>query len=451
MKEKRRCSWMTIVVVIFTVVMLASFAYARKEPTAGKAEEKIVINIWWWGEEEKPGIKNWLNETIVSYKKAHPNIDIVPVLQTVDTVQSAFRTAAAAKDPDVGPDIQFFWPGIWLMIDVWNGYVEPVENVFPQSFLDKLNISKEVKYDGKTWAIPWYTLNWPIVYNKKMFKAADLDPENPPTTADELILACEKLKKAGYTPIGVGTKDGYFMNWWLNNFGFQGFDSLYDIMDLFANGDVDDPRVRSIFQPLYTLYTRGYFNKNATSLSIYEGNETFKAREVAMTICVFPDWIREMGDEEVGVMLPPVYGEGYLADKGVAVTSQTFGISSWSVHKKEAADFIMFMMSSERSKPMYEACHAIHARKDFDPSVLETQMERDMYGWIRRFPDNGSAENFFPEKVVYEGFNPAAQLIFSENYTVGQCIEFLKNTVEEWRALSPEEVRNYSAWSNQYR
>jgi ABC-type glycerol-3-phosphate transport system substrate-binding protein len=237
------------------------------------------------------------------------------------------------------------------------------------------------------------------------------------------------------------------MNWWLNNFGLQGFDSIGELMEFYVNEDPDDPRLRTIFEPLYELYSEGYCNDNATSLSIYEGNELFKSEDCAITLCVFPDWIREMGDDTVGVMLPPIYGSGDKADECVAVTSQTFGISSWSEHKEESADFLMFMMSKERTEPMYEACHAIHARKDFDPSILETQMEKDLYEWIQGHPDNGSAENFFPEKVVYEGLNPAAQLIFSSGYDVDQCVEFVKDVVEEWRALNPEEVDNFAKWS----
>jgi ABC-type glycerol-3-phosphate transport system substrate-binding protein len=337
------------------------------------------------------------------------------------------------------------------MVDVWNGALTPASDLFPKSFLDQLNVSKEVRYDGKIWAIPWYTLNWPMVYNKKMFAAAGLNPQDPPARLQQLLEACERLKSSGVTPIGVGTKDGYSFQWFLNNFGLQNFDSLGEMMALFADGDVNDARVKDVFGLLHRLYRAGYYNGNATSLSIYEGNETFKARETAMTICVFPDWIRDMGDEEVGVMYPPVYGTGRLADKSVAVTSQTLGISSWSKKQREAADFLMFFMSKERSPALYAACHAIHARKDFNAGVLETEMERTMHSWIQRFPDNGSAENFFPEKVVYEGFNPAAQLVFSDNYSPEQCMADVEKVVNEWRTLSPAEVDNYRAWSEDLR
>ena len=110
-------------------------------------------------------------------------------------------------------------------------YIEPVDNLYPKEFLDQLNIIKEEKYDGKIWGIPWYAVQQPITYNKTMFAKAGLDPENPPSTWAEFMNACEKLKSIGVTPYGLGTKDAWYMAWWLDGFGLQGFNSLGDMVD----------------------------------------------------------------------------------------------------------------------------------------------------------------------------------------------------------------------------
>ena len=316
--------------LISLFVVSTIFIGVAETATAG---EKITLNMWWWGETEKPGAKKWLEETIKFYQTEHPNIKIATVLQTVDEVQSAFRTAARAKDPGIGPDIQFFWPGVYCLADVWSGSVAPMEDYVPEEFLNQLTISKEYIFDGKVWTMPWYTLNWPITYNKHMFADVGLDPESPPRMWEEFVDACERLKSGGYTPIGVGTRDGYFMNWWLNNMGFQEFNNYGELQNLFSDGDVDDSRMRSIFEKTYELRKKGYYNENATSLNLYEGFELQKSEDCAMSVNTFPDWIREMGDKKIGVMLPPIFGKGKLRDKGVAVSSQSFGISSWSVYK----------------------------------------------------------------------------------------------------------------------
>ena len=109
----------------------------------------------------------------------------------------------------------------------------------------------------------------------------------------------------------------------------------------------------------------------------------------------------------------------------------------------------MFMMSKERTEPFYKACHAFNARKDFDTNILETQMEKNLFSWIQDNPGGGNAENFIPEKIVYEGLYPAGQLIYSDNYTVDQCIKLIQKTVDEWKTLSPEQVDNFAKWSEE--
>ena len=54
------------------------------------------------------------------------------------------------------------------------------------------------KTQGKTWGIPFQRSTIVMYYNKDLFRAAGLDPENPPATWDELISAGKKLtKKSG--------------------------------------------------------------------------------------------------------------------------------------------------------------------------------------------------------------------------------------------------------------
>jgi multiple sugar transport system substrate-binding protein len=432
-----------------TVAESTAVEATEAESEESAPEEEIVLNMWWWGETEKPGLKDWLDQTISLYKESHPNITIVPLLQNVDNLQTAFRTAAAAKDPVVGPDIQFFWPGAYMMPDVWNGYVEPLNDLMPQEFFDELKVLKEEIYDGKIWGVPWYAIQMPVCYNKTMFKNAGLDPENPPKTWEEFLDACEKLKASGVTPFGVGTKDGWFMAWWLNDYGAQGFDSIGDLQSTFVEGNVDNPGIRAIYEPMHDLWNKGYCNENATSLAHYEGFELLKSEDVAMTICIFPDWIRDMGDEKIGIMRPPIHGTGKMAQTGesTGVSFQTMGITSWSAHKQEAADFIMFMMSKERGEAQYDMSGAICARKDFDTSILKTQMEKSLYNWTQEYPYVGNVECFIPEKIAYEGLYPAAQLIHAENYTVDQCIEYLQNVVTEWKTISPEQVESFTKWS----
>ena len=56
---------------------------------------------------------------------------------------------------------------------------------------------------GKTWGIPFQRSTIVMYYNKDAFRAAGLDPENPPATWDELSAAGKKLTKADGSQWGV--------------------------------------------------------------------------------------------------------------------------------------------------------------------------------------------------------------------------------------------------------
>src|SRR3954469_22058136 len=49
------------------------------------------------------------------------------------------------------------------------------------------------EYRGKTWALPIVPASTALVFNKRLFEQAGLDPEKPPTTIEELDAYAQKL------------------------------------------------------------------------------------------------------------------------------------------------------------------------------------------------------------------------------------------------------------------
>ena len=69
--------------------------------------------------------------------------------------------------------------------------------------------------DGVLQAMPFATSNPILYFNKKAFEKAGLDPNQAPTTLDELRATAEKLKAAGY-PFGLSLKqDAWYPEEWL--------------------------------------------------------------------------------------------------------------------------------------------------------------------------------------------------------------------------------------------
>ena len=44
-----------------------------------------TLTVWWLGNQEIPGIEDWMKESVEQYQKLYPNIKVKTVLQPVDT------------------------------------------------------------------------------------------------------------------------------------------------------------------------------------------------------------------------------------------------------------------------------------------------------------------------------------------------------------------------------
>src|SRR5512134_878231 len=82
-----------------------------------RARAAAELAMWWWGEQELPGLQGFVDEAVKSYSAA----TVKPMLQDTAVVISQFQTAAAAGE---SPDIQFLWNGIYHMESVWLGYLQ---------------------------------------------------------------------------------------------------------------------------------------------------------------------------------------------------------------------------------------------------------------------------------------------------------------------------------------
>ena len=85
--------------------------------------------MWWWGEQELPGLQAFVEDSVKNYK----NATVKTMLQDTAVVISQFQTAAAAHK---GPDIQYLWNGIYHMESVWLGYLRPLDGLVSADVLD---------------------------------------------------------------------------------------------------------------------------------------------------------------------------------------------------------------------------------------------------------------------------------------------------------------------------
>ncbi|RCI76374.1 extracellular solute-binding protein [Pseudomonas aeruginosa] len=159
-------------------------------------------------------------------------------------------TAAQIK----GPDIQE-WGELGLLADLNAVAAEGKwDSLLPKQ------VAQIMKYDGDYVAVPInvHRVNW-LYINPEVFKKAGA---TPPTTLDELFVAADKLKAAGFTPLAHGSQpwqDGtVFENLVLSKMGPEGYRKAFVEQD---KATLTGAQMVEVFAALKKL--RGYVDADA--------------------------------------------------------------------------------------------------------------------------------------------------------------------------------------------
>jgi multiple sugar transport system substrate-binding protein len=183
------------------------------EKEAEKPKEVVELDFWtFWGSETRRPI---IEKIVEDFNNSQDGIVVKHTFLPWGDIWTKATAAIAAGDP---PDI--------VVQDINNGPTRAANGQATNlaEFAERDNVQewfypelwKTVLYEGDPYAIPFNTDTRFLFYNKDAFRDAGLDPENPPSTWDELEEAAIALdKKSGdrYERIG------FYPLW--GNFGYD--------------------------------------------------------------------------------------------------------------------------------------------------------------------------------------------------------------------------------------
>jgi raffinose/stachyose/melibiose transport system substrate-binding protein len=405
------------------------------------------LTYWYWAESDAPGANKWMNAMIAKYQQLHPKVHIKLVLQSTDTLIGAFKTASQTKK---GPDIATQWATLPVLTPAWTGASVPISDYIPKSETDNWVGTQENMSDGKLWGMPIYLLGVPFVWNKQMFKSAGLDPAQPPATFDELLSACTKLKAKGFTPIGMGNKDGYTGNWLFALYGKQQLDDIGELQDaMLGKAKFSDPKYSGFYAEIEKLRTSGCFNNDISSLDLNQGWQLFPRKKAAMSWTTDGNalaWAKQLGAKTVGVGHTPKLGSGQLADTYDTTQSSSAFITSWSDHKKAAATFLAWLHGAPQLKAWYDATGVFPADKRFAESNITDPTARQLFELDKQ--PSVWPENYLPPQVDQNADLPAGQMITSGSGTPAKAAALWDQVIQQWKTQHPDEFQHYEQWAN---
>ena len=382
---KKSLIWLFVIAMVVTMMISFSLAGCKKaaaieEETAAveeaqeeAAEEEVAaaepVNLIFWDfgnygvaalQEGSPKEEWYIYKAIARFEDKNPGITIELTYQPGENSTEMLTAAAMSKE---GPDIVSLWGGTYVtsikdsLLDL-KDYFTPEEIAVVQGW-------ENHAVDGKYYGAPILTDSTGIFYNKSIFKDAGIDPENDyDGTYDGLLALCEKLKNAGITPLIAGASDG-----WGNSF-IEGsiFASQYapgtveKTMAEIVAGEKNfatTPEMVAAFQADQDLYTKGYYNNDASTITQAEACTLFLSGGGAMmpngmgTLAAF----RKALGEDLGLLpMPSLKADspGFGVTIG-ALGTNALAATNYGKHPVESTNFIRFMRTYEEEKEYVKA------------------------------------------------------------------------------------------------
>ncbi|WP_394925389.1 ABC transporter substrate-binding protein [uncultured Robinsoniella sp.] len=219
---------------------------------------------------------DWLPELI---KEKYPNINVEVEQLPTDQYKQTVRLKFASGQ---GPDIFTWWAGLQAKDLVDAGYVKDLSG-FSQLGKFKKEIADSYVFDDKNYGIPLGSSFLTTWYNKEAFDKAGI--VQMPENWDQFLECCEKLKAAGYTPITMGDKQSFVVQFGVYQIGAsQIYGDNMDFDSQLFTGETkftDDCWVNTI-DKYKTLYDKGYIIENSLGLSQEQSRQAFLDGRAAM-------------------------------------------------------------------------------------------------------------------------------------------------------------------------
>jgi multiple sugar transport system substrate-binding protein len=452
MKSSIRMAVVIALVALFLPLLTTDDSRLTTSAAQDLPTDPVTIDFWWWGETEAPGSEEWLEAAQAAYVEQHPNVTFTNNLLALDALLPSYEAAGQAQE---GPTIMYLWGGIYTMDAVWKGWIVPISDLVGMEEAEHYINKEEATWDGKIWSAAWYLQpSYPIVYNKELFTAAGLDPENPPATWDEFLAACDAFAANDTPLVGLGVKDTWGAGRFLLDSMAQQVAGVGEVLQA-VTGETSftDPQYVNILDHWQEMIDHGCFPDDVASLDMYTGQQLVPQGEAGLTFIAgseLASFVESIGAENTGLMKMPATGEGPFKDQ-LASTSQTLAVTSWASddQKAIAADFIRFLHTPEQLAAYFEATGVPPSDDRFDAALIEDPLVRQLFEWGTQNPAP-QFENFVPFDIWLNGFNTAqVQMITGQVATPEDGAAFTQDVADKWRQANRLLLEQYKQWGAQ--
>ena len=357
------------------------------------------VEIQWWHSMTSVN-GEWVNDLAKEFNASQNKYKVTPIYK--GSYDESMTAAIAAYRAGNAPHIlQVFEVGTAMMMASGKA-IKPVGEVMKeagQKFDPSAYIPAVAGYytapNGQMLSFPFNSSTTVFYYNKDAFKAAGLDPEQPPKTWIEVTQAAAKLKASGHTcPLTIA---------WQSWTQLESFSAWHNVEFATKNTGFGglDARLK-INSPLHVRHIENLSNMAKQGLFVYKGRmstpePSFISGECAMitTSSGFYGNAKKNAKFNFGLSTLPYYPDVEGAPQNTVIG----GASLWVMGGKKAeeykgvAEFFSFV-----SKPDVQS--ASHKRTGYLPITLEAFALTEKSGYYKENPGTDVAPNQMIRKTT---------------------------------------------------
>ena len=360
---------------------LAAVALAATFSVSAQAQTEVQ---WWHSMGGALG--EWVNDLAKDFNASQKDYKIVPTFK--GSYDESMTAAIAAFRSGNAPHIlQVFEVGTATMM-ASKGAIVPVGKIMADAgvkFDPTAYVPAVAGYytaaNGQMLSFPFNSSTPVFHYNKDAFKAAGLDPENPPKTWPEVALAAGKLKASGHKCP--------FTSSWMSWTQLESFSAWHNTEFATKGNGMRGMDARLNFNsPLHVRHIENLGNMAKTGLMVYKGrgnaaDATFVSGECAMVTgsSALYGNIKRNAKFASGISTLPYYPDVAGAPQNTVIG----GASLWVMSGKKADEYKgVAQFFAHLSKP--EEAAKSHQRTGYLPVTLASFKLTDDSGFYKQNP-----------------------------------------------------------------
>lgn len=307
---------------------------------AAPARQPLVVNSYY----SDPASSKPFEQLVAMFSKQHPEYDVTVNVVAHEDFKILLRTWLNSAD---APDVVTWMGGERMRYFARKDLLAPVDAVYTPSGFDNQvapAFRNACSFNGKLYLVPRDFEWWAVYYRKSIFEKHKIPV---PQTWPEFLDACDKLKKAGLTPIAIGTKNIWPAAGWFGVFNLRvnGLDFYQDLCD--GTIAYTDPRLKNAMDYWKVLLERGCFLDNHSSYGWREAAAFIYRGEAAMMLMgsfITDDIPASLADDFDFFRFPVIRKDVGLVEQ---VPVNGFMIPARAKNKDAAVAFLKFMASKE--------------------------------------------------------------------------------------------------------